>query len=70
MRVAVLVLSWLLALWWVPHSALNVWLSGGFAMFAVLLVLPLVRRHWYWLPVGGLSGLGMAMGMILAELGV
>lgn len=68
--VMISVLSWLLALWWVPSSAIHLWLSAGFTMFALLLVLPLVRRHWYWLPVGGLSGLGMAMGIMLAEVGV
>ena len=65
--VMLLVLSWLLMVLWIPNSALTLWLSAGFAMFALLLVLPSVSRHWYWLPVGGLAGLGMAMGMILTE---
>lgn len=59
--VALLVSGWLLLLWWVPHSALILWLSTGFALFALLLVMPSVSRHWYWLPVGGLAGLGMVL---------
>lgn len=65
--VMLLVLTWLLVVWWVPSSALTLWLSAGFALFALLLTLPSVSRHWYWLPVGGLAGLGMAMGMMLTE---
>lgn len=65
--VILLVLSWLLLVLWVPSSALMLWLSSGFALFALLLVLPSVSRHWYWLPVGGLAGLGMAMGLMLTE---
>lgn len=67
MMVMLLVLSWLLMVWWIPSSALTLWLSAGFALFAVLLTLPSVSRHWYWLPVGGLAGLGMTMGMMLTE---
>ncbi|ART82909.1 hypothetical protein CBP31_09950 [Oceanisphaera profunda] len=65
--VMLLVLTWLLVVWWVPSSALTLWLSAGFALFALLLTLPSVSRHWYWLPVGGLAGLGMAVGMMLTE---
>ena len=67
MMVMLLVVTWLLMVLWIPSSALNLWLSAGFAMFALLLALPSVSRHWYWLPVGGLAGLGMAMGMIFTE---
>ncbi|MDX1267580.1 MAG: hypothetical protein R3311_09465 [Oceanisphaera sp.] len=59
--VVLLVLSWLLLLWWVPNSALTLWLSAGFALFALLLAMPSVSRHWYWLPIGGLAGLGMVL---------
>ena len=62
-----LVVTWLLMVLWIPSSALTLWLSAGFALFALLLVLPSNSRHWYWLPVGGLAGLGMAMGMLLTE---
>ena len=59
--VMLLVLGWLLMLWWVPSSSLILWLSAGFALFAVVLAMPSVSRHWYWLPVGGLAGLGVAL---------
>ncbi|ART80865.1 hypothetical protein [Oceanisphaera avium] len=65
--VMLLVVGWLLMAWWIPSSAITLWLSAGFALFALLLALPSVSRHWYWLPVGGLAGLGMAMGMMLTE---
>ena len=65
--VMLLVVTWLLMVLWIPSNALTLWLSAGFALFALLLVLPSVSRHWYWLPVGGLAGLGMAMGMLLTE---
>ncbi|OIN10007.1 hypothetical protein [Oceanisphaera psychrotolerans] len=63
--VVLLVLIWLSLLWWVPGSALTLWLSAGFALFALLLAMPSVSRHWYWLPIGGLAGLGMALGMMM-----
>ncbi|MFP2770132.1 hypothetical protein [Oceanisphaera sp. KMM 10153] len=59
--VLLLVSAWLLLLWWVPNSALTLWLSAGFALFALLLAVPSVSRHWYWLPVGGLAGLGVVL---------
>ena len=68
--VMLLVVTWLLIGLWVQSSALTLWLSAGFALFALLLVLPSVSRHWYWLPVGGLAGLGMAMSTMLAEQGI
>lgn len=67
MMVMLLVVAWLLMVLWVPSSAIILWLSAGFALFALLLTLPSVSRHWYWLPVGGLAGLGMAMSMMLTE---
>ncbi|GGB36881.1 hypothetical protein GCM10011502_07530 [Oceanisphaera marina] len=65
--VMLLVLGWLLMLWWVPGSSLILWLSAGFALFAVVLAMPSVSRHWYWLPVGGLAGLGMLVGMMMTD---
>ena len=65
--VMLLVLGWLLMLWWVPSSAFILWLSAGFALFALVLVIPAVSRHWYWLPVGGLAGMGMVVGMMMTE---
>jgi hypothetical protein len=35
--VLLLVSAWLSLLWWVPNSALTLWLSAGFALFALLL---------------------------------
>ncbi|GAA3716393.1 hypothetical protein GCM10022421_25210 [Oceanisphaera sediminis] len=63
--VVLLVLCWLTVVWWVPNSALTLWLSAGFALFALLLMVPAVSRHWYWLPVGGLAGLGLTLGLLL-----
>ncbi|PSJ46652.1 hypothetical protein C7H85_08545 [Zobellella endophytica] len=63
--VVLLVLCWLTVVWWVPASALTLWLSAGFALFALLLTVPSVSRHWYWLPVGGLAGLGLTLGLLL-----
>lgn len=65
--VMLLVLGWLLMLCWVPSSSLTLWLSAGFAIFAVVLAMPSVSRHWYWLPVGGLAGLGVVVSMMLTE---
>ncbi|MGR7919931.1 hypothetical protein [Zobellella denitrificans] len=63
--VVLLVLAWLTVVWWVPASGLTLWLSAGFALFALVLAMPSVSRHWYWLPVGGLAGLGLALGLLL-----
>ena len=63
--VVFLVLSWLMVVVWVPSSALTLWLSAGFALFAVLLAMPSLSRHWYWLPLGSLAGLGLALGLVL-----
>ncbi|MBO1518173.1 hypothetical protein [Oceanisphaera pacifica] len=65
--VMLLVLGWLSVLWWVPSGSLTLWLSAGFALFAVVLAMPAVSRHWYWLPVGGLAGMGVVVGMIMTE---
>ncbi|PSJ40044.1 hypothetical protein [Zobellella taiwanensis] len=65
--VVLLVLAWLTLVWWVPTSSLTLWLSAGFALFALVLALPAVSRHWYWLPVGGLAGLGLTLGLLLAQ---
>ncbi len=63
--VVLLVLCWLTVVWWVPASALPLWLSAGFALFTLLLTVPSVSRHWCWLPVGGLAGLGLTLGLLL-----
>ncbi|MBL1376793.1 hypothetical protein [Zobellella iuensis] len=63
--VVLLVLGWLLLVWWVPATALTLWLSAGFALFALVLAMPSVSRYWYWLPVGGLAGLGLTLGLLL-----
>ncbi|MDP5293089.1 hypothetical protein Q9290_12465 [Oceanimonas sp. CHS3-5] len=65
--VVLLVLGWLTLAWWVPASSLTLWLSAGFALFALALITPSLSRHWYWLPVGGLAGLGMALGIMLSD---
>ena len=65
--VILLVVLWLMTIWWVPASSLTLWLSAGFALFALVLAMPSVSRHWYWLPIGGLAGLGMALGIMLGD---
>ncbi|MGO1248013.1 MAG: hypothetical protein ACTHY5_11800 [Oceanisphaera sp.] len=65
--VMILVLGWLSIFWWVPNGSLSLWLSAGFALFAVVLTMPTVSRHWYWLPVGGLAGMGVVVGMMMTE---
>ncbi|WP_417614319.1 hypothetical protein [Oceanisphaera sp.] len=62
-----LVLGWLLMLWWVPSSSLTLWLSAGFALFTMVLAMPSVSRHWYWLPAAGLAGLGVIVGMMMTD---
>ncbi|MGP7734546.1 hypothetical protein [Oceanimonas smirnovii] len=65
--VILLVVLWLMTIWWVPASSLTLWLSAGFALFALVLAMPSVSRHWYWLPIGGLAGLGMTLGIMLGD---
>ncbi|MFH7565407.1 hypothetical protein [Oceanimonas smirnovii] len=65
--VILLVVLWLMTIWWVPASSLTLWLSAGFALFALVLAMPSVSRYWYWLPIGGLAGLGMALGIMLGD---
>ncbi|MCC4264972.1 hypothetical protein LL240_10975 [Oceanimonas baumannii] len=61
--VVLLVLGWLMLAWWVPASSFALWLSAGFGLFTLVLVVPSVSRQWYWLPVGGLAGLGLLLAM-------
>lgn len=65
--VILLIVLWLMTIWWVPASSLTLWLSAGFALFTLVLAMPSVSRHWYWLPIGGLAGLGMALGIMLGD---
>ncbi len=62
--VVILILGWLMSVWWVPGTALPLWLSAGFALFAILLVMPSLRRHWCWLPLGSIAGLVLGFLMV------